>query len=86
MPTRRNAVERILKRNGAKVRSSGGFLDFAVADAGGADLDMLARTFYESPNLPQVGIPATPTRIVRVGDHVTERGAFTAQLTLRHLS
>lgn len=86
MPTRRNAGERILKRNGAKVRSSGGFLDFAVADAGGANLEMLARAIDQSADGPQVGIPATPTRIVRVGDHVTERGAFTAQLTLRHLS
>ena len=65
---------------------SGGFLNFAVADAGGANLEMLARAVHDSANFPQVGIPATPTRIVRVADHVTERGALTAQLTLRHLS
>ena len=86
MPTRRNAGERILKRNGDKARSSGGFLDFAVADARGANLEMLARAVDQSANSPQIGIPATPTRIVRVGDHVTERRALTAQLTLRHLS
>jgi hypothetical protein len=82
---RRNAGERILKRNGAKARSSGGFLDFAGANAGGANLKMLARTFYDGANFSQIGIPATPTRIVRVADHVTKRGALTAQLTLRHL-
>jgi hypothetical protein len=86
MPTRRIAVERILKRNGNKARNSGGFLNFAVADAGGAHLEMLARAIDKSADSPQIGIPATPTRIVRVGDHVTERGALTAQLTLRHLS
>jgi hypothetical protein len=85
MPTRRNAGERILKRNGAKARSSGGFLDFAVADAGGANLDMLARAIDQSADCSQVGIPTTPTRIVRVADHVTERGRLPAQLTLRHL-
>lgn len=86
MPTRRIAGERILKRKGAKARSSGGFLNFAVADTGGANLEMLARAVDQSADGPQVGIPATPTRVVRVGDHVTERGALTAQLTLRHLS
>ena len=86
MPTRRNAGERILKRNGAKARSSGGFLNFAGTDAGSANLEMLARAFYDCADAPQIGIPATPTRIVRVADHVTERGALTAQLTLRHLS
>jgi hypothetical protein len=86
MPTRRIAGKRILKRNGSKARSSGGFLDFAVADAGGANLEMLARAVDQCADSPQIGIPATPTRIVRVGDHVTERGALAAQLTLRHLS
>ena len=85
MPTRRIADERILEGDAAKVRDSGGFLDFAGADAGSANLEMLARAFYDRANFSQVGIPATPTRIVRVADHVTERGTFTAQLTLRHL-
>jgi hypothetical protein len=85
MPTRRMAGERILKREEAKARSSSGFLDFACADAGSANLEMLTRAIYGCADFSQVGIPATPTRIVRVADHVTERGAFTAQLTLRHL-
>ena len=86
MPTRRSAGERILERVEAKVRSSGGFLDFACADAGSANLEMFTRALYDGANFSQIGIPATPTRIVRVADHVTERGTFTAQLTLRHLS
>ena len=69
----------------AKARSSGSFLNFAVANAGSANLHVFARALYQSADTSQIGIPATPTRIVRVADHVTERGALTAQLTLRHL-
>jgi hypothetical protein len=75
-----------LERVAAKAEGSGGFLNFAVADAGSANLDMLACAVYQGANFTQIGIPATPTRIVRVADHVTERGTFTAQLTLRHRS
>ena len=85
MPTRRSADERILEKDAAKVRDSGGFLDFAGADAGSANLEVLARAIYQGADCSQVGVPATPTGIVRVADHVTERGTFTAQLTLRHL-
>jgi hypothetical protein len=66
------AGERILNRDSAKARSSGGFLDFAVADAGSANLEVLTRAVDDRADFPQVGIPATPTRIVRVADHVTE--------------
>ena len=85
MPTRRKAGERILKREAAKARSSSGFLNFARADAGSANLEVLTRAIDGRANFSQVRIPATPARIVRVADHVTERGTFTAQLTLRHL-
>jgi hypothetical protein len=74
-----------LKEIVAKANSSGRFLDAADADAGCANTHLLAGAINDRANVPQVGIPPAPTRIVRVADHVTKGRALAAQFTLRHL-
>jgi hypothetical protein len=76
--------QRNLERAKAKAGNSGGFLYAAHADAGGANTQLLPRAVNYRANHFEVRIPAPPPRVVRVADHVSERGAFAAQLTLRH--
>jgi hypothetical protein len=83
---RRNPVVRNWKRAKAKARNSGSFLYAAIANAGRANTDLLSRSVHQRANLPEVGVPAPPSRIVRVADHIAECRAFAAQLTLRHRS
>lgn len=61
--------------------SDGGFLDFAVTDARGADANTLAGTLYEGMHGLEVKIPAALRNIVGVADAVPELRSTTAHFT-----
>jgi hypothetical protein len=75
---------RIGDRVKAKAGNSGSFLYAAVANAGRANTNLFPRSVDDRANHSKVRIPASPPRIVRVTDHVSERRSFAAQHTLRH--
>ena len=64
------------------MKDSGSFLDFAGADARGANANTLRRGTHGGAHTLEVGVPATAPRIVRVADHVTVLGTLAAQFTL----
>jgi hypothetical protein len=68
-----------------KADRSSRFLDATVADARGANAHLLAGAIDKRAHVLEVGIPAAPSRIVRVADHIAKMRTFAAQLTLRHL-
>ncbi len=56
-------------------------MDPAVANAGSADTDALARTFHHSMNTLQIQIPAALGNVVRVADFMAELGSAAADIT-----
>ena len=60
------------------MKGSGSFLDFAGADARGANANTLRCGTHSGANALQIGIPTAPPRIVRVADYVTEMRPFAA--------
>ncbi len=58
-----------------------GFLDFAGADAGGADTNALAGAIYQRANGLQVDVPAALGHVVRVADAVAELRTTAAYFT-----
>jgi hypothetical protein len=45
---------------------------------------MLLHTFNQRVNPPKIRIPAAPTRIIRVTDHISKVRRLAAHFTLRH--
>jgi hypothetical protein len=74
----------MIQRAGRK-ESLGDFLDLAVTDARGADLQSAPGSVNESTNGLQVHVPAAFRHVVRVTDPVAKLGAPAANFTsLRH--
>ncbi len=61
--------------------SLGGFLNFAAADAGGADAHALRTAFHQRPNGLQIYIPATLRHVVGMADAVAELRPAVADFT-----
>jgi hypothetical protein len=59
----------------------GGFLDFSVADAGGAGAQALVRSGYYCPDGLKIHVPAAIRHVVRVTDFVAELRALAANFT-----
>jgi hypothetical protein len=62
------------------MRELGCFRDAAGPNAGSANTNLLARAIDHGADALQIGIPAAAAGIVRVADHVTERGTLAAKL------
>jgi hypothetical protein len=54
------------------------FLNFAVLDAGGANVEMFVACFCNSPNALKIEVPAAFGYVMGVADAVTELRATTA--------
>ena len=87
----RASLERaVLGKGEFKVRGSGSFLngsflDFARADARGANTHLLFRAVHQAANGAQIRIPTPTARIVCVTDDIPKMRPFAAQCTLhRH--
>jgi hypothetical protein len=65
-----------------KMKGSGGFLNFAGANAGGANTHRFRVAAGSRAHAFQVRIPSAAPRIVRMANHVAVLGAFAAQFTL----
>jgi hypothetical protein len=61
---------------------SGGFLDFACANAGGAHLQLFAIAAHQRAYQLQVGIPTPAPSIIGVTHYVAVLRTFAAQFTL----
>jgi hypothetical protein len=57
----------------------GCFRDAAGPNAGSAHADLFASAIHHSADALKIRIPSATARIVRVTDHVPERGAFAAK-------
>ena len=59
---------------------SGGLLDAAGADAGGADAHTLVHALNHSFHSPKIGIPPPPRHVIRVADVVAETRLLAADI------
>ncbi len=59
---------------------SGGLLDAAGADAGGADAHTLVHALNHSFHSPEIGIPTPPRHVIRVADVVAETRLLAADV------
>jgi hypothetical protein len=59
----------------------GGFCHFASTNAGRADPELLTNAFDHGANGLEVGIPATPRKVMRVADPVSVNGTLSANIT-----
>jgi hypothetical protein len=64
------------------MKGSGSFLDFAGADARGANANTLRCSTHGGAHTLQIGVPTAAPRIVCVAHHVAVLGTFAAQFTL----
>jgi hypothetical protein len=73
---------RSFKERERKMKGSGGFLNFAGANASGANTHRFRVAAGSRAHALQVRVPPAAPRIVRVANHVAVLGAFAAQFTL----
>jgi hypothetical protein len=79
---RKARSERDFRERERKIRGSGGFLDFASANASGARTNRFRVAAGSGAYPLQIGIPTPAPGIVGVAHHVAILGTFAAEITL----
>ena len=69
------------RRSDAERARSGGPLDLAAVDAGGADLQLPGGAAGHRANRLQVDVPAAPGHVARVADAISETRPAPADIT-----